>query len=96
MSASRYRIPLKARALWRDRGTSVARLAHLASVPLVRAQHAFSGHPSGRAEDREMLACFLKEGEHAALGWDREGNLLPVEHSEAGSTTLSVSETNET
>lgn len=79
MSAPLYRIPLKARALLRDRGMSVVKLAGLAKLPVHLVQHALAGHPSATREDRHRIAPWLRMAEHVALGWVWNGDLLPVE-----------------
>ena len=85
MSAPLYPIPLKARAMWRDRDMTVVKLARLAGLSGTRAQHALSGHPLGLQKDRWSLARHLRKDECTVLGWDAYGNLLPVEQfSKAG------------
>ena len=81
MSAPTYRMPPKLRALIRERGVTVVVLAERAGVPLGRALRVVSGHPDGRTDDRTAIARWLTAEERKALGWNKDGQLFPVEQS---------------
>ena len=70
MSAPRYRIPAKARALLKERDVTVAKLSEQSGVPQARVLRALSGHPKGMMDDRSRLVSYLSSHECVALGWD--------------------------
>ena len=81
MSAPRYRIPAKARALLKERDVTMAKLAEQSGISQARVLRAMTGHPDGTMDDRSTLTSYLFSEECAALGWDDFGHLLPVEQS---------------
>lgn len=80
MSAPIYRIPAKARALWRERGTSVHQLALASGLPVRTAQWALSSHPRSTMAERARLNRYLTVDERIELGWMTDNERFDVEH----------------